>query len=304
MPTTYTDQFFTMDPASPPAYGTYLSFSRFDLVDNNDDDDIDRFDDDSVDGQDVTRSWPGDTVRMWIPGEGYVTYTGTTFYLADGREVFTPTDGQVLQDGYFISATFVTTQGPLDVGDLGPVCFTPGMQIDTHEGPRAIETLGPGDLVGTLDRGFQPVRWVGRLEACGLGPHAPIRFDTGAIGNDAPLLLSPMHRVLVTGWQSELYFGEPETLAAAHHMVNHATIRPEPCETVTYMHLLLDRHELLLSHGVWSESYFPGHACDVLDARLRDQLARKHPELAAQWNIAATPARRVCKRHEVRLIAA
>nr|WP_254435566.1 hypothetical protein [Ruegeria arenilitoris] len=79
MPTTYLDQFFAMDPASPPATGTLLTVEKYNLVDQNDDGDIDSSDNDSVNGIDVTRSWPGDTVTINVSGVGNVTYTGITF---------------------------------------------------------------------------------------------------------------------------------------------------------------------------------------------------------------------------------
>ena len=95
MATSYTDQFFTIDPYNPPPAGTAMNFTRLTLIDQNDDDDFDRLDNDSVDGFDITSSWPGDTVTVDVPGVGFVTYTGVTFYLSDGRQVFTPNDGQI-----------------------------------------------------------------------------------------------------------------------------------------------------------------------------------------------------------------
>jgi len=76
-PVTFTDQFFTIDPFAPPPFGTPLNFSLFDLIDQNDDGDIDQFNGDSVNGQDVTGSFPGDTVTVNVPGVGNITYTGT-----------------------------------------------------------------------------------------------------------------------------------------------------------------------------------------------------------------------------------
>ena len=38
MPTTYTDQFYIIDPYNPPPSGTTLNFSVFDMIDANDDD--------------------------------------------------------------------------------------------------------------------------------------------------------------------------------------------------------------------------------------------------------------------------
>ena len=186
MPTTYIDQFFAMDPANPPTAGTTLTVQKLNFIDQNDDGDIDRFDNDSVNGQDVTNSWPGDTVTINVPGVGNVTYTGTTFYLADGTRFFTPTDGQVLQSGTFVSSTFVTTQGPLDVSDLGPPCFTPGTMIETPDGPRLVEDLQPGDMVTTVDHGAQPLLWVGRTRVQAEGKLAPIRFEAGVLGLEQP----------------------------------------------------------------------------------------------------------------------
>ena len=126
MPTNYTDQFYTFDPANPPPPGTSVTFVLYTLRDQNDDGDVDRFNNDRVNGSDVVNSYPGDTVTINVGGVN-VTYTGITFYLANGQRVFTPTDGQVLQNGTFVSATFVTTQGPVAVPtELGPACFTPG----------------------------------------------------------------------------------------------------------------------------------------------------------------------------------
>jgi len=143
MPTTYTDQFYLMDPYNPPPVGTVLNFSVLNLTDQNDDNDFDRFNNDRVDGVDITASYPGDIVTVNVPGVGNITYTGTTFYLADGRQAFTPTDGQVLENGTLVSSSGVTTQGPLTVPEMGPTCFTPGAMIDTGSGARLVETLNP-----------------------------------------------------------------------------------------------------------------------------------------------------------------
>jgi hypothetical protein len=43
------------------------------------------------------------------------------------------------------------------------VCFIPGTDITTPNGPRLIESLIPGDLVTTQDHGNQPIRWIGVL---------------------------------------------------------------------------------------------------------------------------------------------
>ena len=138
MPTTYTDQFWLMDPANPPAVGTTLNVFSFDIVDQNDNSFISQNNNDSVDGSDISQSYPGDTVTVDLPGGGSTTILRITFYLADGRVVFTPSDGRVLQASTFVSSTFVTGQGPLPAGSVGPPCsfavaFERGLVIRTNK---------------------------------------------------------------------------------------------------------------------------------------------------------------------------
>jgi archaellum component FlaF (FlaF/FlaG flagellin family) len=121
VPTNYTDQFYTFDPANPPPAGTSVSFTSFVLRDGNDDGDIEANTTDRVNGQRIDAAYPGDTVTINVNGTN-VTYTGITFYLRNGQRVFTPTDGQVLKNGTFVSATFVTGQGPLAVPDSSGRC--------------------------------------------------------------------------------------------------------------------------------------------------------------------------------------
>ena len=301
MPTTYTDQFFTFDPANPPAGGTSVSFVSYNFIDQNDDGDVDRFNNDSVNGSDVSSSYPGDTVIINVPGTGNVTYTGTTFYLASGERVFTPTDGQVLENGTFVSSTFVTGQGPLDVGDLGPPCFAAGTLIETERGMTPIQDIEVGDLVRTLDNGLQPVKWRGKRTVAALDKRAPIRFAKGAIGNTRELLVSPQHKILVSGWRAELFFGEEEVLVAAVHLVNADTIHRAPRRHVDYHHLMFDRHEVILAEGIPTESFYPGDYI-LQDDDLRDEVMDLFPEMIGQAGPDWETVRTVLRSKEVQVL--
>ena len=303
MPTNYTDQFLLMDPANPPAVGTFLTPTSYVLTDQNDDGDIDQFDGDAVNGSDVTNAWPGDTVTINVAGVGNVTYVGTTFYLADGSRVFTPTDGQVLQAGTYQSATFVTSQGPLDVGDLGPPCFVKGTRIATPKGLTYVEDLCEGEIVFTADHGPQVIRWAGAREIAGVGDFAPIRFAPGALGNSRELLVSPQHRMLVTGWRAQMFFGEDEVLVAAKHLVNHDTIHVQPMRCVSYHHILFDQHEVIFAEGVPSESFLPGPTILAEDSALHAEIVELFPELDCSEDKDWTAARCVLKGHEGRILA-
>lgn len=303
MPTNYTDQFFIIDPSAPPAGGTTLNPVSYTLVDQNDNGLINRFSGDSVNGLDITDSFPGDTVTIFVPGVGNVTYTGITFYLANGQVVFTPTDGQVLQSGTFVSSTSVTSQGSLDVDDLGPPCFTLGTFIRTPKGEVPVEMLGTGDLVETADRGPQPIRWLGRSSVAGTGDFAPVEFAEGALGNTEKLLVSPQHRMLVTGKTAELYLGEPEVLVAAKHLTCLPGVKITPMRRVTYLHILFDQHEIVFSNSVLSESFHPGGVMLERDLALRAEIAAIFPDCPALHRATPLPiARPVMRGREAPLL--
>jgi hypothetical protein len=169
-----------------------------------------------------------------------------------------------------------------------PPCLTPGTLIATPQGARPIEALRPGDLVLTRDHGAQPLRWIGRVELTAaelrrFPQFRAIRIAAGSLGRGRPqrdLVVSPQHRILVTGWPVEIHFGEPEMLVAATHLVGLPGITVEPARMgVTYMHLLFDRHEVIRTQGIWTESLFAGRLDDLsippaARAELRELLAR------------------------------
>ncbi|SMO94195.1 Hint domain-containing protein [Ruegeria faecimaris] len=303
MPTTYLDQFYSFDPANPPPGGTSVVVDKFNLTDVDDDGEIDAPSGDTVNGQDVTSSWPGDVVTINVTGVGNVTYTGTTFYLADGTRVFTPTDGQVLQPGTFVSSTFVNTQGPLDVGNLGPPCFTPGTLIETPDGACSVEDLKPGDMVITSDNGAQPLLWVGRTTVEAEGKLAPIRFEAGVLGLEQPLIVSPQHRMLVSDWRAPYLFGHSEVLIAAHCLVNGDSVTRVEGGQIDYIHLLFSRHEIVIANGAKSESYYPGHALSQSDAETKAEVLALFPELQTRDAVLPETARPVIRPREARALA-
>lgn len=302
MPTTYTDQFYVIDPGSPPGPGTNLTAQNFDFVDADDNGFIQPNVGDTANGAEVTSVWVDDTITVTMNGTTQ-TITGVTFYLDGQPAIFTPTDGTILSDAVFQSSTYVVQSTEIDVGDFGPPCFTPGTLIETDQGLRAIETLKPGDLVMTRDNGFQPLLWMSSRTVPGRGQFAPVVFAPGAIGNPEELTVSPQHRMLIIGWQAELFFGVDEVLVPAKHLVNGNTIRQVETSEVTYIHLLLADHEIVMAGGVPSESYFLGHALRADHGGTRAELQALFPELEGMA-AALLPARQVIRRHEGALLAA
>ncbi|EEE36555.1 type I secretion target repeat protein [Rhodobacteraceae bacterium KLH11] len=165
-------------------------------------------------------------------------------------------------------------------GDSGAPCFVAGTLVDTPDGPRRVETLAPGDHVLTVDDGACPVRWVGSREIGGQGRFAPVQIAAGVLGAQCDIGVSPQHRVLVTGWQAQLWFGEDEILVPAKALINDTTIRQVPCKSVQYVHLFFDRHQLVRTSGLISESFFPGQEGLLsLDPASIEELFSLFPEL-------------------------
>lgn len=182
-------------------------------------------------------------------------------------------------------------------------CFAKGTLIATAAGQRQIEDLKIGDLVITQDHGCQPIRWIGSRTVAGRGSFAPIIFRKGVLGNTRDLWVSPLHRMLLNGWKSELLFGETEVLACAKHLVNGDTIFSEPCETITYYHMLFDEHEIVSAENCLSESFFPGPTTiGSIEDAVRQELFDLFPELAVAPDAYGPTARKCLRGREASLL--
>jgi hypothetical protein len=135
-------------------------------------------------------------------------------------------------------------------------CFVAGTRILTPYGDVPIEALKPDDEVLTLRSGAEAVQkiiWTGQ-RTVDLLRHAhpekviPIRFLAGSLGNGLPerdLSISPDHCLLIDGH-----------LIEAKTLVNGATILEDASQRlVTYHHIELARHEIVLAEGVSAETY-------------------------------------------------
>ncbi|MEX0351289.1 MAG: Hint domain-containing protein [Paracoccaceae bacterium] len=186
------------------------------------------------------------------------------------------------------------------------ICFTPGTLIATAHGPRPVEDLAPGDLIVTRDNGLQPLRWVGRRTVPGRGRFAPVELDTSLMpGATANLLVSPQHRLLWSGARAQMLFGEGEVLVAATHLLDHPAVRQVEIAEVTYLHLMLDRHEVIQANGAATESFYPGDtALGALSDACRHEMFELFPELRSHAGGFGDTARACLKAHEARLLAA
>lgn len=171
----------------------------------------------------------------------------------------------------------------------GVICFTPGTRIETPDGPRLVEELREGDYVQTKDNGAEEIQWIGSRRMSGARlfamPHLrPVRIRAGALGVDRPeeeLLVSPEHRMLIKGEIAQALYNTPEVLVSAKDLVNGRNIAVDlAVREVTYVHLLLPRHQVLWANGVETESFHPASASlQALDDADRKRLLDYNPML-------------------------
>lgn len=135
------------------------------------------------------------------------------------------------------------------------VCFASDTLIRTARGEVPIQALRSGDRVQTVDAGLKPVIWHGHtaISAAALQQHdhlRPVHIKVGAFGNDRPLLVSQQHRI---GFRGQL-------IKAKHlPMIGGLPVRiARGLRKISYHHLLLEDHQILIANGVEAESLFLG----------------------------------------------
>ncbi|MFH6785204.1 Hint domain-containing protein [Methylobacterium sp. MA0201] len=210
----------------------------------------------------------GDTVQASgiFPGES--TSTTRTLYATqyDSPSMiqFTdspsnPTTRYVLSNTALAERQRVTFDDNNKPTDYAPVCFTTGTLIRTARGEVAVEDLRVGDRAVTASGALRPIVWIGHRTLAGAGtalPHdqQPVHVRAGAFGAGLPsrdLRLSPGHPVLV-GADAD---GAGGHLVPIMCLINGTSIAREPAASVTYWHVELDAHDILLAEGLPAESY-------------------------------------------------
>ncbi|GAN77815.1 hypothetical protein Asru_0472_01 [Acidisphaera rubrifaciens HS-AP3] len=200
-------------------------------------------------------------------GAGVLTLT-----LANGNDL-------VLAGSYTPSETVIS-------GETVTIpCFLDGTRIATEHGDVQVERLRPGARVRTASGALRSVRWIGISPVDSTRqpePHRvwPVRVRAGAFGPGLPkrdLLLSPDHSLFVEG-----------VLIPIKYLANGTSVAQERREHVTYYHVELDSHDVLLAEGLPAESYLDtGNRAAFANGGAHRQL---HPDFAPlSWEQACAP---------------
>lgn len=209
-------------------------------------------------------------------GRGFVLSDGQRSYAATVIEVAgSPTPMLVFSgalppqdcDLWVTDSTLDQPRGP-DMGAAlaGLTGLVEGTRIAAPGGSRRVEELVPGDLVRTVDDDVQEVIWVGshRLDAQALraAPRLrPLRIRAGAFGDGVPgrdVLVAPSQRIVIATPAVQSLFNAGEVFVPAAELVvqGRASVDHHLAE-VTYVHILLERHGVLMAAGLPTESWHP-----------------------------------------------
>jgi hypothetical protein len=231
--------------------------------------------------------------------------------LANGSLQIVPPAGQAGLTGPENVAFTYTVENDAGITDTAFVvvtavpCFARGTMIRTPDGERPVEALAPGDLVETRDGGPQRLRWVGSRRVAATGRFAPVVIEAGTFGFHRRLVVSPQHRILLRHWMAELMFGEEEVLVAAKDLVNGVSVRIAEGGEVEYFHLLFDRHQIVWSEGLETESFLPGPCVmNEFEHDVRAEVLALFPGIDAEnFEGYGPPARPALKGYEARALA-
>lgn len=220
------------------------------------------------------------------PGQGAIVFEGTNSVTGEPFQmVWTP--GFDLEEWYWDNGGGPSSPNAFWTSDQNAqetvqvVCFVAGTRIATPNGTVPVEALKQGHQVLCADNRVCPVLWVGEKRLLGAGRAAPVVFEAGSIGNDRDLAVSQNHRIMLASPFAELFFGENEVFVPAKALINGTSIYTRIQPQVSYHHILLSDHEVLLAEGATCESLFLG---DVARGRIglaaHNEVAQFFPELA------------------------
>lgn len=203
----------------------------------------------------------------------------------------------------------------IEHSSFSAVCFAGDTELRGEDGGIAARDVRIGDRLWTMKRGVQPVRWVwqkhvsaARLIAC--ETLRPVRIAPGALGQGLPrrtLRVSKQHRLLISSKIAHRVAGTETVLLPAGRLIGLDGITEDPdLSGLTYVHVLLDRHEVLSAEGAPAESLLTGPmALAALTPAARAELAEIMPEaltaIAAPLPAATIPSpksqKQIASRH-------
>jgi hypothetical protein len=203
----------------------------------------------------ITNFRTGDAIDLATVKADAATWAGGTLTVKSGGTAVATLS---LQGDYAAAPFAVASDGGTgSIVTVTATCYAAGTRIATPRGEVPIERLHRDDLVQTISGKPQPICWIGhRRVDFRRHPNRqrvlPVRIAANAFGPGRPkrnLVLSPDHAVFVEG-----------VLIPIRHLINGANVTRLERHAITYYHVELPRHDVLLADGMPAESYLEAGA--------------------------------------------
>jgi hypothetical protein len=196
------------------------------------------------------RDTDGTVYGIDIAGAAYTNVGGIN---DNGEIVGTYLTGPDQRD--LVSHSFTTTVANVIAADdiLAAACYCAGTLIATAHGDVPVEDLKFGDNLVTGSGTLRPIKWIGRRSyggrfIAGSKDILPVCIKAGALADNVPrrnLWISPHHAMFIDG-----------LLIEARHLVDGTSIvQAKRADTVSYFHVELDTHDVIVAEGALSETY-------------------------------------------------
>lgn len=141
-------------------------------------------------------------------------------------------------------------------------CFTKDTALLTNKGEKLIQRLKVGDKILTRDNGFKEITWINKVKVT--KPNKKV-LPINVLGT----LYSPNHRIL------QLVSSKEREVFDFAKNIGQVTL----VDNVTYFHFTLDQHEVVLSNGMWTESfYISDYSLSLLDEDSKKELLELFPD--------------------------
>ncbi len=234
----------------------------------------------------------GGTIAGMVAGDAVVVDTTAAAHIsyAGGGSVVSVIDNAAGTQVGTLAFASAALAAQIGIGSVSAkqlelvTCFAAGTRIGTDRGPVAVESLQVGDAVVLAGVGARAAVRIGsRTIDCARHPRPktvwPVCVARGAFGGNVPerdLYLSPDHAVFVDS-----------VLVPVKLLVNGTSITQVERDRITYYHVELPEHAVILAEGLPVESYLD--TGDRYDFTTDAGVIRLHPDFAAR--LAANMAR-------------
>ena len=194
----------------------------------------------------------GDALQLdGITGNS-VVFNGSTLLVSNAGSLVASLNLYGSYGGKVFSAVSSGGNTSITLAAVAAACYAAGTLIETVAGPVPIERLAVGDRVVSHFGGSVGIVWLGhRTVACRQHPRPwdvwPVRVAAHAFGDQCPardLYLSPDHAVYLA-----------DALIPVRYLINGATVRQIPVDRVTYWHVELPAHDVIMAENLPAESF-------------------------------------------------